>query len=277
MAITAADVKALRDKTGAGMMECKKALTEANGDAAEAEKILKEKGLAAVAKRAERATSEGRIFIKQEGNKIVVAELTCETDFVAKNADFIATGNKIVDTVLAKGYTKIEKELEDLVLELATKIRENMALRRLEVIDVPADAASASYVHTDFKTAAVVVIKGSTADVVKTFARDCCLHLVAFTPAYIEQKDVPESYINEQKEIFQAQMAQDPKMASKPENVKAGILQGKINKHLSEICFVDQAFVKDDKVSVAKKLAEVSKEAGAKLSFEKAALYILGK
>lgn len=277
MAITAADVKALRDKTGAGMMECKKALTEANGDAAEAEKILKEKGLAAVAKRAERATSEGRIFIKQEGSKIAVAEVTCETDFVAKNADFIATGNKIVDLILSKGYTKPEKELEDLVLELATKIRENMALRRVELINVPAGDASAYYVHSDFKTAAVVVIKGSDADVVKTFAKDCCLHLAAFTPAYIEQKDVPESYINEQKEIFQAQMAQDPKMASKPENVKAGILQGKINKHLSEICFVDQAFVKDDKVSVAKKLAEVSKEAGAALSFEKVALYILGK
>lgn len=277
MAITAADVKALRDKTGAGMMECKKALTEANGDAAEAEKILKEKGLAAVAKRAERATSEGRIFIKQEGSKIAVAEVTCETDFVAKNADFIAVGNKIVDLILSKGYTKPEKELEDLVLELATKIRENMALRRVELINVPAGDASAYYVHSDFKTAAVVVIKGSDADVVKTFAKDCCLHLAAFTPAYIEQKDVPESYINEQKEIFQAQMAQDPKMASKPENVKAGILQGKINKHLSEICFVDQAFVKDDKVSVAKKLAEVSKEAGATLSFEKVALYILGK
>ena len=277
MAITAADVKALRDKTGAGMMECKKALTEANGDAAEAEKILKEKGLAAVAKRSERATSEGRIFIRQEGNKIVVAEVTCETDFVAKNADFIAVGNKIVDTVFAEGYTKIEKELEDLVLELATKIRENMALRRLEVIDVPAGDASAFYVHSDFKTAAVVVISGSDADDVKIFAKDCCLHLVAFTPAYIEQKDVPESYINEQKEIFEAQMAQDEKMASKPENVKAGILQGKINKHLAEICFVDQAFVKDDKVTVAKKLAEVSKSSGAKLSFEKVALYILGK
>lgn len=277
MAITAADVKALRDKTGAGMMECKKALTDANGDAAEAEKILKEKGLAAVAKRAERATSEGRIFIKQEGCKIAVAEVTCETDFVAKNADFIAVGNKIVDLILAKGYTKPEKELEDLVLELATKIRENMALRRVELIDVPAGDASAFYVHSDFKTAAVVVVKGSDADVVKTFAKDCCLHLAAFTPAYIEQKDVPESYINEQKEIFEAQMAQDPKMASKPENVKAGILQGKVNKHLAEICFVDQAFVKDDKVTVAKKLAEVSKEAGATLSFEKVALYILGK
>lgn len=277
MAITAADVKALRDKTGAGMMECKKALTEANGDAAEAEKILKEKGLAAVAKRAERATSEGRIFIRQNGDKIVVAEVTCETDFVAKNTDFVALGEKILDVAIAKGYTKIEKELEDLVLELATKIRENMSIRKLEVIDVPAGSAAATYVHSDFKTGAVVVVEGSDAEDVKVFAKDCCLHLAAFTPAYTTKDEVPQSYIDEQKEIFQAQMAQDEKMASKPENVKAGILQGKINKHLAEICFVDQAFVKDDKVTVAKKLEEVSKAAGAKLSFKKVALFVLGK
>ncbi len=277
MEIKAADVKALREKTGAGMMECKKALTEANGNAAEAEKILKEKGLAAVAKRAERATSEGRVFIRQDGSKIAVAEVTCETDFVAKNEDFIALGEKILDAVFAKGYTKIEKELEDLVLELATKIRENMTLRKVEVIDVPAGASAATYVHSDFKTAAVVVVEGSTDENVKTFAKDCCLHLAAFTPAYIEQKDVPQSYIDEQKDIFAAQMAQDEKMASKPENVKAGILQGKIKKHLAEICFVDQAFVKDDKVSVSKKLEEVGKTAGAKLSFGKVALYVLGK
>lgn len=277
MAITAADVKALRDKTGAGMMECKKALTEANGDAAEAEKILKEKGLAAVAKRAERATSEGRIFIRQTGDKIVVAEVTCETDFVAKNTDFVALGEKILDVAIAKGYTKIEKELEDLVLELATKIRENMSIRKLEVIDVPAGSAAATYVHSDFKTGAVVVVEGSDAESVKVFAKDCCLHLAAFTPAYTTKDEVPQSYIDEQKEIFQAQMAQDEKMASKPENVKAGILQGKINKHLAEICFVDQAFVKDDKVTVAKKLEQVSKEAGAKLSFKKVALFVLGK
>jgi len=277
MAITAADVKALREKTGAGMMECKKALTEANGDAAEAEKILKEKGLAAVAKRAERATSEGRIFVRQDGNKIVIAEVTCETDFVAKNTDFIALGEKILDVIIAKGYTKVEKELEDMVLELATKIRENMSLRRLEVVDVPAGSASAYYVHSDFKTAAVVVISGSDADDVKVFAKDCCLHLAAFTPAYTQKSDVPQSYIDEQKEIFSAQMAQDEKMASKPENVKEGILQGKINKHLAEICFVDQAFVKDDKVTVAKKLEQVGKDAGAKLAFAKTILYVLGK
>ena len=103
MAITAADVKALREQTGAGMMECKKALTETNGDIAEAVKLLKEKGLAAVAKRSERATTEGRLFIRQEGNKIVVVEMTCETDFVANNADFVALGEKMLDVTIAKG------------------------------------------------------------------------------------------------------------------------------------------------------------------------------
>ena len=114
MAITAADVKALREATGAGMMECKKALTECNGDMAEAEKYLKEKGLAAMAKRAERATTEGRLFIRQNGNKIAVVELTCETDFVANNADFIAVGEKLLDVTFEKGYTQ-QEELKNLI------------------------------------------------------------------------------------------------------------------------------------------------------------------
>lgn len=277
MEIKAADVKALREKTGAGMMECKKALFEAEGDAAQAEKILKEKGLAAVAKRAERATSEGRIFVRQNGSKIALAEITCETDFVAKNADFVALGEKVLDLIFEKGYTKVEKELEDLVLELATKIRENMAVRRVEVVDVPTGSAAAYYVHSDFKTASVVVVEGSDTDDVRAFAKDCCLHLAAFTPSYLTKADVPQSYIDEQKEIFAAQLAQDEKMASKPDSVKTGILQGKITKHLAEICFVDQMFVKDDKVSVAKKLEEVSKSVGVTLSFGKIVLLVLGK
>ena len=277
MAITAADVKALREKTGAGMMECKKALTECNGDIAEAEKSLKEKGLAAMAKRSERATSEGRLFIRQDGNKIAVIELTCETDFVAKNADFIAVGEKMLDVTLAKGYTKVEAEHEEILEPLKVSIRENMKVAKAEVFEIPATASAAYYVHSDFKTGAVVIVDGSTADTVKTFAKDCCLHIAAFTPSYTSKKDVPQSYIDEQKEIFKAQMDQDEKMAGKPENVKEGILQGKINKHLAEICFEDQMFVKDDKKTVTAKLAETGKEVGATLSFAVAKLFVLGK
>ncbi|MBR1639693.1 MAG: elongation factor Ts [Treponema sp.] len=277
MAFTASDIKNLREMTGAGMMECKKALTECNGNIDEAVKYLKEKGLAAAAKRADRATAEGRLFMRQEGNKIYVVEMTCETDFVANNADFVALGEKMIDVTIAKGYTKVEEEHNKMLEDLKVSIRENMNVAKVEVIEVPADSTGAFYIHSDKKTGAVVVVKGSAADAVKTFAYDCCLHIAAFTPSYTSKKDVPQSYIDEQKEIFKAQMDQDEKMASKPENVKEGILQGKVNKHLAEICFEDQMFVKDDKKTVTAKLAEVGKEVGASLSFATAKLYVLGK
>ncbi|MCR4742656.1 MAG: translation elongation factor Ts [Treponema sp.] len=277
MAITAADVKALRERTGAGMMECKKALTECNGDIAEAEKYLKEKGLAAMAKRSERATTEGRLFIRQNGNKIAVVELTCETDFVANNSDFIAVGEKLLDVTFEKGYTKVEAEHESILEPLKISIRENMKVAKVEVFEIPANAVGSFYVHSDKKTGAVVIVSGSDAEVVKNFAYDSCLHIAAFTPAYLSKSEVPQTYIDEQKEIFKVQMDQDPKMASKPDNVKEGILQGKINKHLAEICFEDQMFVKDDKKTVTAKLAEIGKEAGGKLKFETAKLFILGK
>ncbi len=277
MEIKASDVKALREATGAGLMDCKKALTEANGDAKEAEKILKEKGLAAVAKRAERATSEGRIFVRTQDKKIALIEVTCETDFVASNADFIAAGEKLLDITFANGYTQVEQAHKDVLLDLATKTRENMTVAKVSVVNIPDNAVAETYVHSNFKTASAVVIKGSTADAVKQFAHDCCLHLAAFTPAYIYQKDVPQAYIDEQTEIFKTQMDQDEKMASKPANIKENILKSKVAKHVAEICFVDQMFVKDDKVSVAKKLEEVSKAAGATLEFGEIVLDVLGK
>lgn len=277
MEIKAADVKALRDKTGAGMMECKKALAETNGDPAAAEKLLKEKGLAAVGKRADRETGEGRIFIKIEGNKAAICELTCETDFVAKNTDFIQIGNDIAATALAKGYTEVNQELSDMLLDLATKIRENMSLRRLELVDIPENSVVSSYVHSDGKTGVVTVISADSAEGasnanVAEFAYDCCLHIAAFTPAYIKRDDVDAAYVAEQTEIFAKQV----ESLDKPENVKKGIIAGKINKHLAEICFMDQPFVKDDKVSVAKKMEAVAKDAGTKLTLAKVVMYQLG-
>ena len=277
MAITAQQVKDLREQTGAGMMDCKKALTETNGDFEAATKLLKEKGLAAVAKRAERVTSEGRIFIRQNGNKIAIVELVCETDFVANNEEFIKSGEKILDEVFAKGYTQVEDSLKNILTDFATKTRENMSVSKVQVINVPDGAAAGIYVHSNFKQAAVTIVKGSADDKVKEFARDCCMHLVAFTPAYIKQSDVPASYIDEQKEIFKVQMANDEKMAGKPDAAKEKILEGKIKKHLSEVCFVDQMFVKDDKKTVEAKLTEVGNAVGAKLEFGEIALLQLGK
>lgn len=277
MEIKAADVKALRDKTGAGMMECKNALTECNGDPTAAEKLLKEKGLAAVEKRSGRATSEGLVLIKNTEKKAVIAELTCETDFVAKNVDFIALGDKIINTAYDKGITSVTSELSDMVLELATKVRENMALSRLEAVNAGADEYISKYIHSDKKTGVVVMLKADKAEVfankdVQDFAYDCCLHIAAFTPLYTATSEVDAGYIADQKEIFTVQA----KESGKPENVQAGIVQGKLKKHLAEICFLEQPFVKDDKLSVTKKMEEVAKAAGGKLSVSKIILFQLG-
>ena len=277
MEIKASDVKALRDKTGAGMMECKKALVDSNGDPAAAEKLLKEKGLAAVAKRSDRAAGEGRIFVKQDGNRIAIVEMTCETDFVAKNDDFIALGEKLVSITLEKNYTEVAQEHKDLMQELAIKIRENMEVRRVALVTIPENAVASTYVHHNFKIGAAVVVKGSTDEKVAHFAHECCLHLAVNNPAYITKEEVPQDYVAEQEEIFKKQMADDPKMAGKPANVLEGILKGKVNKHLAEICFMDQMYIDDEKKSVSTVLAETGKTVGAQLEFGQIILYVLGK
>ncbi|MGP1438802.1 MAG: translation elongation factor Ts [Treponema sp.] len=277
MEIKASDVKELREKTGAGMMECKKALQHCNGDAKEAEKYLKEKGLAAVEKRSDRATSEGIIIIKGDEKHVAMVELTCETDFVAKNEDFIAVGNEIANEVSEKNINEVTDSLNAKLLDLATRVRENMTLSRVMSIKAQDDEYIANYIHSDKKTGVVVVLKADKKEAfadedVKQFAFDCCLHVAAFLPPYIKMEDVDSSYIAEQEEIFKGQVAD----LDKPEKVKEGIIKGKINKHLSEICFMEQMFVKDDKVSVKAKLQEVGKKAGCKLEFSKVELWQLG-
>ena len=277
MEIKASDVKELREKTGAGMMECKKALQHCNGDAKEAEKYLKEKGLAAVEKRADRATSEGIIIVKGDEKHIAMVELTCETDFVAKNEDFIAVGNEIANEVCEKNINEVTDSLNAKLLDLATRVRENMSLSRVMSIKAKDDEYIATYIHSDKKTGVAVVIKSDKTEAltnpeVRQFAFDCCLHIAAFLPPYIKIEDVDPSYIAEQTEIFKGQVAD----LDKPEKVKDGIVKGKINKHLSEVCFMEQMFVKDDKFSVKAKLQEVGKKAGCKLEFSKIVLWQLG-
>ncbi|MEA4864210.1 MAG: translation elongation factor Ts [Sphaerochaeta sp.] len=266
MAITADVVKKLRDITGAGMMDCKKALTQANGDFAAAEKILKEMGLAAIAKRQDRATDNGRVFLKVQDNKAIMAELSCETDFVASNDQFQELGNNICAVALEKGYTEINDELVGMVNDLIAIIKENMALKTLCVYDLGQNEFASSYVHGDGALAVLVMFKADKSelfaeDVVKEFTNDCALHVAAFTPSYLNTDSVDEGYVKEQTEIFTVQAAN----LGKPAKVLEGIVKGKLNKHLSEICFLQQPFVKDDSMSVEKKAAEVGKAAGGKL------------
>ena len=280
MEITAALVKELREITGAGMMDAKKALVATAGDKEKAIDFLREKGLAAAAKKADRIAAEGLVYSYIHGNgRIgVLVEVNCETDFVAKNADFIAVGEDIAKTAFDKDISEVTPELNDKLLDLATRVRENMNLTRLINVKAGADEYLSRYIHSDKKTGVIVVLKSDKSAVFadkafQEFAYDCCLHAAAFTPLYVKKEDVDAAYIDEQLEVFRGQVAE----LQKPDNVKEGIVKGKLNKHLAEICFLEQAFVKDDKVSVAAKMKEVGKQLGANIGLSKLVLWQLGQ
>ncbi|MCL2294703.1 MAG: translation elongation factor Ts [Spirochaetes bacterium] len=278
MEIKPADVKKLRDQTGAGMMDCKTALTEAGGDFDKAVKVLKEKGLAAAAKRSSRATEEGKIFTKIKGGKAIILELSCETDFVARNENYIKLGNDLAEEIISSGAESVNEKLTGMIAETITMLKENMTLKRFKTIPLANNEYAVDYIHGTGNIGTIVKLKAENADAfakdaVKALAFDLALHAAAFAPVALSEKDVPEAYIKEQEEIFKKQAEN----LDKPENVLQGIIKGKINKHLSEICFLNQPFVKDDKKKVLQALADVSKEAGSKIELVEYLYYKLGE
>jgi elongation factor Ts len=271
--ISAAEVKRLREKTGAGMMECKNALVSSEGNFDNAEKLLKEKGLAALEKRSGRATNEGKIFVKinEGGTTAVLVELSSETDFVARNPDFIALGDVIAGRVLEKGYAEPNDELNGLVSELATKIRENMSLKRLKTINAGPNEYLTRYIHGDGNIGVVVKCESGKPEIfkngeVQSFVFSLALHIAAFNPFALDRGKIDQGWLKEQEDIFRKQTEQDEKLKGKPANVLEGILKGKVNKYLSEICLLEQGYVKDEKLTVAQAIAECAKKAGAGLT-----------
>ena len=278
MEIKATDVKALREKTGAGMMDCKKALVQASGDFVKAEKILKELGLAAAKKRAGRATKEGRVFSRIENGKGVLLELTCETDFVAKNKEFVALGETLAESAIAKGPDAKPEDFASQVQDTVGRIKENITLRRLQVIETNEKQMILDYIHGEGKIGVMVKFGLSDPSLkdnprVKEVAFDLTLHTAAFAPMFLQRDQVPADYWAEQEEIFTKQAEK----LGKPENVVKGIVQGKMNKHLAEICFVDQPFVKDQNLKVSKVLDELSKEIGGKVGIDEYLYYRVGE
>jgi elongation factor Ts len=271
MEISASNVKKLREKTGAGMMECKNALVAAEGDFEKAEKLLKEKGLAAVEKRADRATNEGKIFIKIKDHTAVLVELASETDFVARNPEFLALGEGIADRILEKGYTDPNDELVGMVTDLAAKIRENMSLKRIKVLKAGPDEYLTQYIHGDGAIGVVVKLGADKQEAlekkeVQTLAFNLALHIAAFNPFAPDRSKVDPAFLKEQEEIFRKQMEGDEKLKGKPANVIDNILKGKINKYLSDICLLEQGYVKDEKLTVTQALAECGRQVGAVLT-----------
>jgi len=277
--IKASDVKKLRERTGAGMMDCKKALTEAGGDSAKAEKILKELGLAAAAKRGGRATNEGRVFTHVTDDKAGILEVSCETDFVARNQDFADLGKRIVSGMVETGKAATDSSFNDMVQEAITTIKENMAIRRGEVLEVAGDELVCDYIHGESGRIGVLVkvkldkpeLKKNEA--VKAFAFDVALHVAAFRPTFLSIDSADPTYVTEQEEIFAAQA----KALGKPENVTKGIAAGKLKKHLGEICLVDQGFVKDEKRTVAQVAKDLGKEAGGSVEVAGFVYYMVGE
>ncbi|MBN2534057.1 MAG: translation elongation factor Ts [Spirochaetales bacterium] len=277
MEIKASMVKELREITGAGMMECKKALVQADGDFAKAEKILKELGLAAAKKRDGRATNEGRIFSRLDGNRGILLELSCETDFVAKNKDFIALGEKCLDIIIEKNLTEITEDLNLCVKDTIARIKENIILKRFKVIEAKDDEFLVDYIH---ESKIGVIIKFSSGgnpalknnEKVKTTTFDLALHAAAFAPLYLDRDKINPEYLKEQEEIFKKQAGK----LDKPEKVIQGIVKGKLNNHIAEICFVEQGFVRDDKLKVSTVLKNLGKEAGGTISITDFLYFKLG-
>lgn len=276
MAFTAADVKALREKTGVGMMDCKKALTEADGDMERAIDVLREKGLAASAKKAGRIAAEGIVLAyTDEAKKVsVLVEVNSETDFVAKNEKFVnyvtAVAKTIADTnpadvdelltkPLAGDTRTVQENLQDMVLSIG----ENMKIRRFERVE----GITTSYIHGGGSVGVLVMFdtddKTAATDAFKVMGKDVAMQIAAMSPAYLDEAGVPADVLAHEKEITKAQLAEDPKMAGKPEQVLAKIVDGKIVKYFKENCLLDQAFVKDGDMNVAKYVASVAKELGA--------------
>ncbi|MDX9783554.1 MAG: translation elongation factor Ts [Spirochaetia bacterium] len=271
MDIKATDIKTLREKTGAGMMDCKKALVEAEGDFAAAEKLLREWGMAGVEKRSGRATNEGRVFVVESDSAISLVEIVCETDFVAKNADFIAAGQKIADKAFEMKADAANDTLDAMVKEIAVVIKENIALKRVRYFAAGPGEYLHSYIHGEGKI--VVVVKASSAsgnafagETVTTFIHDTALHIAAFNPMFLDQSKPDAAWVEEQKEIFAKQVELDEKLKAKPAKVIEGILAGKLKKLMAEVCLMDQPFVRDEKMSVAAALSAVKKESGVDFS-----------
>ena len=270
--ITAAMVKELREMTGAGMMDCKKALGETDGDMDAAVEYLRKSGAAKAEKKASRIAAEGICRVAMDANKkAVVAEVNSETDFVAKNEVFQEFVQKVADTALSAGLAGgkdgedvealLDKDgLRDLVVEKTAKIGEKLSVRRFERVE---GDCVVSYLHGGGRIGVLVSAKcANVTDAVKEALQNIAMQVAALSPKFISQKDVDQDFLAKEKEIILAQIENDPKEAAKPDKVKEGMVMGRINKEMKEFCLLDQVYVRaeDGKQSVAKYLESVDKD-----------------
>lgn len=284
MAITATMVKDLREMTGAGMMDCKKALTETNGNMDEAVEFLRKNGQAKAEKKAGRIAAEGICRVITEDQKTAaVVEVNSETDFVAKNEKFQTYVDAVAKQALASDAADIDafmeeawaedpsKKVKDVLVEQIAVIGENLKIRRFEKVSAE-NGMVVTYLHGGGRIGVIVSADTDVCnDAVKEALTNVAMQVAALSPKYVTKDEIPGDYIAHEKEILMAQIKNDPKESQKPEKVIEGMINGRINKELKEICLVDQVYVKaeDGKQTVAQYIAQVAKENGANLTLKK--------
>jgi elongation factor Ts len=293
MAITAAMVKELREMTGAGMMDCKKALTATEGMMEKAIEFLREKGLATAQKKAGRIAAEGlcKTMVSEDGKVAVVVEVNSETDFVAKNEKFQNYVADVARQVLSSAAGNIEaflaepwaldpsKTVQEALAGQIAVIGENMNIRRFQQVKED-HGFIASYIHMGGKIGVLVDVETDVDnDAVREMAKNVAMQVAALKPLYTDRSEISQEYIDHEKEILMAQIMNDPKESSKPEKVIQGMINGRINKELKEICLLDQVYVKaeDGKQTVAQYVAEVAKANNANIKIKGFVRYETGE
>ena len=255
--ITASLVKELRERTGAGMMDCKKALTQTDGDIDAAIDYLRENGIAKAAKKADRIAAEGLSYIEVKGNKAVILEINSETDFVAKNEKFVALVKNVAEAILAAEPATLEEALqveaqggtvEAVINEGIATIGEKLSLRRFEVVTKSDADAFGAYSHMGGRIGVLTLVEGSTDE---EAAKDVAMHIAALAPKYLDESEVPADVLEHEKKVLTEQALNE----GKPANIVEKMIVGRINKFLEEITVVKQKFVKDDSFTVEKFVA----------------------
>jgi elongation factor Ts len=272
--ISKEDVLNLREKTGAGLIDCKRALVDSGGDMEEAISILRKKGVASAAKKAGRDAGEGIISqsISDDRKKGVLVEVNCETDFVAKNEDFISFSSEVAAELLSDPRV----DLEEKRTEQVAKIGENIRISRFEVLEPAGNGLVESYVHTGSKVAVLISLSSDSEDNINAnsvveMARDLCMHIAATSPVCVSREDVPTELVEKEKDIALAQAE------GKPPQAIEKIVQGKLDKYFSTSCLLEQPFVKNPDQTISQLVELVSKEAGLKFKVEKFIRFQVGE
>ncbi|MBQ7593406.1 MAG: elongation factor Ts [Synergistaceae bacterium] len=288
--ITAAKVKELRERTGSGMMDCKKALAETNGDMEKAIDYLREKGLAKAAKKAERTASDGRVFYVLNDDATIGAmiELNSETDFVAKTDEFNDLGNKITAHVAGKQtFADVAALLEsvhesgstinELVTAIIAKLGENIVLKRFARFDAP-DGKAFCYIHSNYKVGALAELEAEDKAALKSdefaeLGHEICMQIAAAAPAYLVPEDVPEDVIDREKAVYRQQLIDEGKPADKVDK----IIPGKLRKYFETTCLLEQEYIRDSDKKIKDVVAEVGKKLGTKIKVKRFARFGIGE